>query len=402
MTHRLNPKNLNKDNLLFRQGKPDYSKLDSAAFPVPTEPEEQGAILEVTDTGDRYRWTGTDWIKIESDAISIPRDFLIEVAKGNVPGHSLIKKFGENPDIDTADGFADIWAGNNVVGGTQKAVAPTVARIHDFASSDIADAGTLVDSGIATGGSLNTLEDTGATFITDGVAVGDLVLNDTETVLGSVISLTETILTVNAFFNPNTGVREISTEAGDAYRIVTPASTGATVLHCTGLSATFQLQEKFLILNGTTNVPSLSTVTRINRLRVFGAGSAASLVGNVTATAQVDGTITANIIGNDNQTMQAIFTVPVGFTVFLLSWSGSVSRKISGVANMRIRTGQMNEIMFVLDSESVTSTGSSKFTENLGNQMIPAGTDILVEADVDTNNMGVSGGFLMLLVENGF
>jgi hypothetical protein len=36
-------------------------------------------------------------------------DFLIEVAKGNVPGHSLVAKFGRNPSIDTADGFADIW-----------------------------------------------------------------------------------------------------------------------------------------------------------------------------------------------------------------------------------------------------------------------------------------------------
>lgn len=64
MSHPLLPKNLNRDNALFRQGVPDFSKLNADAFPVPTEPEDQGAILEVTDTGDRYRWTGSVWVQV--------------------------------------------------------------------------------------------------------------------------------------------------------------------------------------------------------------------------------------------------------------------------------------------------------------------------------------------------
>lgn len=60
MSHPLLPKNLNKDNALFRQGKPDYTKLSTDAFPTPTV-DEAGAILESSDTGNRYRWTGAAW-----------------------------------------------------------------------------------------------------------------------------------------------------------------------------------------------------------------------------------------------------------------------------------------------------------------------------------------------------
>jgi len=38
-------------------------------------------------------------------------DFMIEVAKGNIPGHSLVFKYGQNPDIDSNNSTPpeDIW-----------------------------------------------------------------------------------------------------------------------------------------------------------------------------------------------------------------------------------------------------------------------------------------------------
>lgn len=63
MSHPLLPKNKNKDTALFRQGKPDFIQLSTAAFPVPTA-EEAGTILEHSDTGDRFRWTSTAWVII--------------------------------------------------------------------------------------------------------------------------------------------------------------------------------------------------------------------------------------------------------------------------------------------------------------------------------------------------
>lgn len=65
------PKNLTEKAVLTRGGRPDYTKLEAAGFPTPTA-DEAGAILENTDTGNRYRWTSTVWVQIEHIGFPIP------------------------------------------------------------------------------------------------------------------------------------------------------------------------------------------------------------------------------------------------------------------------------------------------------------------------------------------
>lgn len=61
-------------------------------------------------------------------------DFILEIAKGNVPKHSLITKFGFNDDVDAASTPEDLW------GNTGVYVQPTAARIHNFVSTSTDDA----------------------------------------------------------------------------------------------------------------------------------------------------------------------------------------------------------------------------------------------------------------------
>ena len=103
MTHKLSYTNLGKTQSLVRQGPPDYTKLAAAAFPTPTA-AEAGAILENTDTGDRFVWTSTTWIQIVDagrDQVSYD-EFYVEVSKGNVPKHCLVHKFGAIQAVTTA------------------------------------------------------------------------------------------------------------------------------------------------------------------------------------------------------------------------------------------------------------------------------------------------------------
>ena len=66
-------------------------------------------------------------------AFQTSKDFFLEIAKGNVPKHSVVIDFGRNNDIDTgAD--EDIW----MQGGTF--AEPTAARTMRFASSSANDA----------------------------------------------------------------------------------------------------------------------------------------------------------------------------------------------------------------------------------------------------------------------
>lgn len=61
------------------------------------------------------------------------RNFYLEIAKGNVPKHSLITKFGLNEDVDTGSFPEDLWGSNGVY------VQPTAARLHNFTSTSAND-----------------------------------------------------------------------------------------------------------------------------------------------------------------------------------------------------------------------------------------------------------------------
>ncbi len=69
------------------------------------------------------------------------RDFLLEVLKGSISGHSGDTKFSRNIEIDSGVA-ADIWDGGHTVasGGVSLIwLAPTAARIHTIASTSAND-----------------------------------------------------------------------------------------------------------------------------------------------------------------------------------------------------------------------------------------------------------------------
>ena len=53
------------DGSLSTYHKPDYSQLSTEAKPTPAVTDE-GVTLEHTNTGDRFRWTGTYWFQTHS------------------------------------------------------------------------------------------------------------------------------------------------------------------------------------------------------------------------------------------------------------------------------------------------------------------------------------------------
>lgn len=127
------PKNLTEQAVLIREGRPDYLKLEAAAFPTPTV-DEIGAILENTDTGDRYRWTSTNWIQIQSRATPkvIAVDYLAYVSAGRIPGE--VTKAVPIRSVDTTVAFADLW------GQAASMIYPTVAESWEIVSTSANDA----------------------------------------------------------------------------------------------------------------------------------------------------------------------------------------------------------------------------------------------------------------------
>ena len=105
------------------------------------------------------------------------------------------------------------------------------------------------------------------------------------------------------------------------------AGTGARTLRIWGLDASFLEQTEDLNLNGTTNVPTASTYTRIFRMKALTAGSTGTNEGTITATADTDATVTAEIDIGAGITHMAIWTVPDAQTFYITDAFASLNRQ---------------------------------------------------------------------------
>jgi len=324
------------------------------------------------------------------------QQYFQDATLGKIPGVRTVEVVGNNPDIQTG-GFEVIADAGGVY------VGPTIARIHDIASTDVADAGTVLSSGTATGGSITDIDDSGATFITDGVAPGDILLNDTNTELSFITAVpSETKITVGRRMRePERGTVGAANKFGDDYRVVTNASTGTSLVFIEGLSQAFVRQFEFVVMNGVTNVPTTLAYLRQYTLRAIGGGSAAT-VGDITSIAQTDLTTSAKLMGVNNQSLMAVYTVPADENACLYDWWGSLSKKQSATSTLKLLGGSVSagRMKFTEQKRSISNDGSSEFNYTPAFPAVfPPSSDIWVEADTDFNSTGVSSGFNLILTK---
>jgi hypothetical protein len=342
--------------------------------------------------------------KSYKDYLSLINSFTI--AQSNVKGVKHINKFGRNSDVDAAE---DIWDGGGLW------VPPTASRTHALVSGSAQDDGSVLSTGTADSGSnTTTLYDAAADFSGDGVAKGDAVLNDTNMDHSLVVSVddanTLTIETTHhANYNQNQSLT-IGFNAGDTYRIVEPdgAATGATVIHVFGLDSNFDEAEEFVVLNGAVGVNTARTYWRIFRMHTDGAdGKTTNNVGIITATAAVDGTVTAQINAANGQTLMAIYTCPNNYTCYMTDFSSSIYKSAVGaLANMSLRqtkfagqglAGSIIEYTFGL------ATDGSSFVNHpfIPYKIFQEKTDIRMRAEaVSAANCDITGSFELILVKN--
>ena len=77
------------------------------------------------------------------------RDFFQEVAEGNVPGYSLMEKFGEASSITTGTDPQDLWDGASI-SGAELYTFSTTADIDSLSSSDNGDTQDIYIEGLDT------------------------------------------------------------------------------------------------------------------------------------------------------------------------------------------------------------------------------------------------------------
>jgi hypothetical protein len=330
----------------------------------------------------------------------------LTIAQYNVSGMKHVNKFGRNPDVDAAE---DIWDGGGLW------VPPTAARTHALVSSSAQDDGSVLSTGTADATSSTTiLYDAAADFSGDGVAKGDVVLNDTNMDHSLVVSVDDAnTLTIETTHHANWNERQSTTvgfNTGDTYRVVEPdgAATGATVVHLYGLDSNFDEAQEFVVLNGAVGVNTIRTYWRVFRMHTDGAdGRTTNNVGIITATAAVDGTVTAQINAANGQTLMAIYTCPNGYTCYITDFSASIYKAAVGaLANMSLRqtkfAGQGLAGSIVEHTFGLATDGSSFINHPFNPyKVFQEKTDIRMRAEaVSAANCDITGAFEMILVKN--
>lgn len=323
---------------------------------------------------------------------------LERISLGKVSGFTHDNVIGRNADIDKASAPEDIVDGGGIY------VPPTQDRIHQIKSSSASDIGLLICTGTITDGISSTiLIDSTATFITDGVAVNDVVLDDTDQDHSAVISIdSETQLTIENWHH------DTSDKTGDTFRIARATSTGSAVAHVKDAQKRNGTRlTEFVILNGTTNVPTVNSMFRLSSLHTHGVGSNGSNVGVITATADTDATITAQINAGNGQTQMAFRHVPLGFTAYITGWHATLHRDgvaSDAMADMSINSrlwGSVTEGKLLRDSMGISVGGG--FSQNSFDTWLPIAQEedfwITCESVSDDNSI-ISAGYNIIYVRN--
>ena len=327
---------------------------------------------------------------------------MVRLSAGQFAGMKHVNIYGRNNDIGTATTPETIWSSSGLI------TPPTAARRHDIKSNSVQDKGTLIETGtiktvnVLSDGNIQ-IGDTAATFVTNGAAVGDALLNDTAFDHSVIVSVdSETQITVQPFHDDK------DLTLLDTYRVVQQNGTGAAVAHIFGLDGSCNEAGEFIIMNGKTNVATINSYIRINDFHTDLAGSGNKNADYMTATAQTDATVTSYIAQGDGKAAQAFYTVPNGKTAFVTNiWLEALRPGTTGQAMVSAELRQTKFIpegsVRILEEPIGVSLEGSSFNQKDFKpfKVFKQRTDIWLQCDyVTDNNMIVSGGFDIILVDN--
>lgn len=327
--------------------------------------------------------------------------YFSNVSRAVIIGQEAGSKFGQNSDVDKITVPEDVTD----IGGVY--IPPTADRTHNIASTSIQDVGALLSTGAVDTYSTTThiFTDASADFVTDTVSVGDIFLDDTSQDHSVVISVTNlTTLVLEPLHHSSPSI------VGNTYRIVDRTGTGAAVLHIKqgGQKAGARYSE-FIIMNGTTNVATVNAYYRITRMHVHGVGSNGEAVGDISATAQTDLTITAKVVNGNGSTQMAFIHVPRGKTLFLYDWYVTMHR--AGVASDAMAEVQLVSELWrensdgrVLWSTLGASVQGGKAQVDFKSPLrFRQDEDIWIRVeDVSDDNSIISAGFNYIIVDNNY
>jgi hypothetical protein len=202
---------------------------------------------------------------------------------------------------------------------------------------------------------------------------------------------------------PPTAARVHAITSGDAAD--TAAGAGAQAVEVQGLDANWRMQTENVELAGAGSTNTVGSYIRIFRMNVIRVGANGVATANITATAAVDGTVTASITTPNNQTLMAIYTVPLGCTAYVTGYYAAMNRATPASVSVDIN-------LFVKPDADVSTSpwqlkhikgifsGGDSHIEHKFDPWLAVGekSDIKMQAtDCTTNDTDISAGFDIVL-----
>lgn len=191
-----------------------------------------------------------------------------------------------------------------------------------------------------------------------------------------------------------------STSAND-----TSAGTGARTIAIFGLDANYNEISESVLLDGQTAVNTGNSYLRISRMYVTTAGSGATAAGTIyagtgTVTSGVPATVYGMITLTANQTQMAFWTVPAGYTLYLMGvYFTSANSTANASTNFQLIQRPLGGV-FRIQSSARTS-GNGDFVFDLHTPLaFTEKTDIEIRAVASAGTSNVSAEFEGIYIQN--
>src|SRR6056300_1306882 len=178
------------------------------------------------------------------------------------------------------------------------------------------------------------------------------------------------------------------------------AGTGARTLKIQGLDGSYNLAEETVDMDGTTTVTTTQTFLRVFRMSVETAGTSGNNEGNITVTYTGGSDVAATITAGNGQTLMAVYTIPAGYTGYLLSMNISSGKDQEQTCKLKTRDNTIANSAFQTKEYLDVRGGQTTVIFNAIN-VIPEKSDIYISGKASSTS-SASASFDLLLVQDGY
>ena len=190
----------------------------------------------------------------------------------------------------------------------------------------------------------------------------------------------------------------VSTDTDD-----TSAGAGARTVEVQGLDSSYNLSTQEVTMNGTTAVTLGTNLLRVFRVIVLTAGSSNECEGDITVLHS--STVLAIVNNGSNQSLMAVYTVPAGKTAYQARWYVELNRTLGGTARrsaiIDLRSRPDGGVFNIKERRIVSDDKGVDVVSSCSMNVYAEKTDIVIRIqEVSGNNVNVSGGFDLILVDN--